>query len=130
LALALGGCQTTDLNWFKPQMQGHPKLDYALNQLILAYESGGIDGAAAFARQHGIQVTDNKTRVIIEAQPTKQGEVTDITESLGGDVEASHENLIQALVPITQLKALADNASVKLVRLPFEATPPAIPNNK
>jgi hypothetical protein len=47
----------------------------------------------------------------------------DAVSTAEGRVETSYEELVQALVPIGQLKALAGNASVNLIRLPVTSFP-------
>jgi hypothetical protein len=124
------GCQFTNFNSFPPKPEGHPKMDSALNQLVHISETKGIAEAIAFAQQSGMKLEDNKVRVIIEAEPGKKDEVIGIATSLGANVETTYENLVQATVPITQLKPLADSADVKLVRLPFEPMPAAASKNQ
>jgi len=126
----LQGCQVTDLSPLKPTVEKHSKLDSALNQLLLIYEAKGIAEATIFAKQHGIKLDNDEVRVIVEVKAGKKEGVTELVKSLGGNVETGYENLIQAIVPIAQLKSLANDPDVKLVRLPIEAIPGATQENQ
>lgn len=129
--VVLAEFEVIDLSWFKPEVnKGHPKLDSALNQLVVVYEAEGISEAMAFARQSGIDVKDDKVRVVIEAEPGEEEEVISVAEALGADVETSYGDLVQALVSIAHLRTLADDAHVRLVRLPFKAVPLVTPTNQ
>ena len=113
--------QVIDLKDVKPEVvKGHPKLQSVLDQLVTAHEEGQM---RAFAEQRSMEVKDDRIRVVIEAVPGKEDSVIGVAEALGADVETSYENLAQAVVPVSQLKALADDANVKLVRLPFRLMP-------
>ena len=128
--VVLARSEVIDLGWFKPEVdKGHPKLDSALNQLVTVYHAEGISEARAFARQSGIDMKDDKVRVVIEAEPGREHEVISMAEALGSEVDTTYENLVQAMVPVAQLKALADDANVKLVRLPSKPMPMITPTD-
>ncbi|MBI2849959.1 MAG: hypothetical protein HYX80_02820 [Chloroflexi bacterium] len=100
--------------------KGHPKLDSQLNQLVKAGEEGQ---AASFAEQHDIQLLDGKVRVIIEALPGQLQAATQAVNNIGGTLETSYTDLLQAVVPIARLTALADNSSIRFISLPQAALP-------
>jgi hypothetical protein len=101
-----------------PKIPVYPHLDSALSKLVTIYETGGIEAAMDSAKSQGIQTADGMVRVIIEAKPGGKAAAMDAVSVAGGKVETSYEDLVQALVPIGQLKALAGNAAVNLIRLP------------
>jgi len=115
--------QFTDLKALKTEVKGHPKLQSLLDQLASAHEKGV---ASSFAQQHSLELEAENIRVVIEAEPETESEVISKAKSLGASVEMTYENMVQAIVPIGQLKALANVRDVKLVRLPFQAVPMVI----
>jgi hypothetical protein len=115
--------ETTDLQGLGMTVKGNPKLESALNQLSAISPQAA---ASAFANQHGLMVTDSKVRVVIEVKAGNEEDVTSRAKALGADVEASYDNLVQALVPVSELEVLANDADVELVRLPLAATPTVI----
>ena len=128
--VVLARSEVIDLGWFKPEVdKGHPKLDSALNQLVVVCEAEGISEARAFARQSGIDMKDDRVRVVIEAEPGQEEEVITLAKALGADVETSYGNLVQAVVSIAHLKALADDANITLVRLPSKPMPMITPTD-
>ncbi|MBI2847895.1 MAG: hypothetical protein HYX83_01835 [Chloroflexi bacterium] len=100
--------------------KGHPKLDSQLNQLIKADEEGQ---AAAFAGQHNIQLPDGKVRVIVEALPGQLQAATQAVNDIGGSLETSYADLLQAVVPVAGLTALADKSGIRFISLPQAALP-------
>ncbi len=99
--------------------KGNPKLDSLLNQLIQAENLGD---AASFAEQSSIELIDGSVRIIVESLP-EQVEATTKAASALGVVETSYGDLLQVLVPVASLTALADAASVRFVRLPQYPVP-------
>jgi len=99
--------------------KGNPNLDGHLNDLIRAEERGE---AELFASRSGdIELVDGSVMVIIECLP---GQVEVAAESVAayGIVElTTRRGLIQALVPITSLTALAEAEGIRRVRLPVYA---------
>jgi len=104
-----------DLPPTEPSGNGHPKLSSKLNKLLSAYEQGEVE---AFAGPTNIELLDgDKVRVTIECVP---GHLEAVAETAGayGIVEMSNRNLVQAVVPITSLTALAGVEGIRRVRLP------------
>jgi len=100
--------------------KGHPKLDSQLNQLVRAESRGE---AASFAEQSNIELVDGGVRVIIECVPGQLETATEAATNAGAKLEASHDNLLQVVVPITSLTTLADEASIHFIRLPRYPSP-------
>jgi len=101
--------------------KGNPKLDSQLNQLVNAESRGE---AALFAEQSNIELVDGAVRVIIECMPGQLEAATKAASELGV-VETSYRDLLQVVVPITSLTALADAASIHFIRLPQYPLPGA-----
>ena len=103
--------------------KGNPKLDSRLNQLLLRASSP--NEAATFAQQAGIGYAEGKVRVIVESLPDEVEAARGEARGLG-TVEAQYNNLLQVLLPIQQLTALANRQSVRLIRMPCEFFPDAV----
>ncbi len=107
---------------------GHPKLESALSA-ILGAPLGALPSTAS--REHGpMQLSllkDNTIRVVIEGQDLGPGLMSDAVrlaltlqvQALGGRVETTYGRLVQAAVPLSALKPLADNPAVRYVRRPY-----------
>ena len=102
--------------------KGNPKLDSQLYQLIQAERRGEAD---SFAEQHGIKLVDGNVRVIIECVSGRIDDVAETAGSAGARVEISYDNLLQVVVPISSLTALADANSIRFIRLPQQPLPGA-----
>jgi len=101
-------------------VKGHAKLDSQLNQLVTADKRGE---AESFAAESAIEIIDGNVRVIIECLPGRLAETSETASGLGAIVESSHEDLLQAVIPINLITTLADEESVRLIRLPFPIEP-------
>ena len=123
LVVMISGCQGLDASMIPPKTPVYPNLDSGLSKLVSSYETGGIDAALDAAKSQGIQTADGMVRVIIEAEQGGNDAVADAVSNAGGKVETSYENLVQALVPMGQLKSLAGNAAVNRIRLPVKSFP-------
>ena len=95
--------------------KGHPRLDSQLNRLASAEST---EAALRFALERNIRVVEDSVRVIIEALPGKFDSTSQVTGSLG-TIETSHDDFIQALVPVSQLITLAESSGVRFVRTPM-----------
>ena len=102
--------------------KGNPKLDSQLNQLVSAQTS---KRAASFAQESNIKMVDGNVRVIVECLPDQVDAAAKAAGALGV-VETSYRNLLQVVVPITSLTALADAPSIRLVRLPWYPLPDVV----
>ncbi|MFC1990988.1 S8 family serine peptidase, partial [Chloroflexota bacterium] len=100
-------------------LKGNPKLDSALNRLASEYTA--ISPAPLMAKS-APQSSDTTIRVIIEAAP---GQMAGIASAVGdlGSIEASYGDLVQMVVPVSQLTALADRPEIRFVRPPNKPLP-------
>lgn len=117
---ACAGQDSKNLPQINPSAKSHPKLDSQLNQLVSAEMSGN---AASFARQNNIGLFDGSVRVIIEVLPGQLEAASRAVNGVGGKVETSSDDLLQASVPVNSLTALADSAAIRFVRLPMPVLP-------
>ncbi|MHB8086346.1 MAG: hypothetical protein ACYDHZ_11025 [Dehalococcoidia bacterium] len=101
----------------------YPGLNSAVSQLVSAYESGGNIAATTFAKNHGIDLVDGTVRVTIEVKPRGKAAVVDAVNSAGGKVEIADEDNVQALVPLKQIKSLAGNPAINIIRIPYTLYP-------
>jgi subtilisin family serine protease len=105
--------------------KAYPKLESILGQLVATpqleqslIETGKYAGLSRyFVADSGRGLL---IRVVVEAESQEQIEgIVGIIRSLGGEVETTYRELVQALVPILALPELADQPGVEFVRLPF-----------
>ncbi len=96
--------------------KGNPKLDSQLNQLVSAQTSRRA--ASSFAQESNIELVDDNVRVIVESLPD-QVDAAVKTASASGVVETTYRNLLQVVMPVSQLTALADTPGIRFVRLPW-----------
>jgi len=99
----------------KSPEKGNPKLDSQLNQLIQAENLGN---AEAFAQQSNIELVYGAVRVIIECFPGQLESATEAATNAGAELETRYDNLLQALAPIASLTTLANEESIRFIRLP------------
>jgi hypothetical protein len=109
-----------DLPPFDLPDKGHPTLDSQLNRLVRAEKRGE---AASFAEQSNIELIDSSVRVIIECMPGQVDVATEAATGAGATLETSYNNLLQVVVPISRLTALADASSIHFIRLPQYPVP-------
>jgi len=112
---------------------GHPKIEYALTELLEIRLNQGPASMKSHAALRDIDMSGDMVRVVVEAkQPAGlRGAasaaailpVQNRLESLGGRMETQYENLVQGLIRIEQIESLADTPHVRFVRLPFKAFP-------
>ena len=95
--------------------KGIPKLDSQLSQLVRAAERGE---AASFAQQHGLEISDGMIRVIIECKPGLIEDARKAANGRGAKEETFYGDMLQALVPVAGLEALAGAESILFIRLP------------
>lgn len=97
----------------------HPKLDSQLAAAARAHRERGATAAADEARQRNLKVVDNRVRVVIESVQGDRSGARAAVAGAGGQTEAEHANLVQALLPVSELEAVAARADVRYVRPPF-----------
>jgi hypothetical protein len=98
--------------------KGNPKLGSSLNQLVEAYNRGGTAEAQAFATSHHLILQNDRVQVTIV---TSEGSIEDVrcaVKTMGGECQTHYRNLLQALVPIGNLEALAQRPDVQVIREP------------
>ena len=87
------------------------KMDSSLAELYELKSQGQALPASTLISTDG-----EKVKVVIELTDSSVG----IPQNLGIEIETSYENLIQAMVPITNLQKIASDKNVKFIRLPSE----------
>src|SRR5438093_2439697 len=105
------------------QAQHPPRLDSRLVRVLEAFERGGAADAAAKAKESGIELHGDRVRVIVETSQSTGDEAAAAARHIGATVEGSHDGLVQVLVPLAALDALARSGPSQLVRPPLKAIP-------
>jgi hypothetical protein len=105
--------------------KGHPKLESSLNQLLEAYHREGLAEAQAFATMHMMMIEGDRVQVEVMAiEEAAIPGIKETVETVGGEYQGHYKTVLQALIPIDGLGALADRPDVQVVRLPQR---PALP---
>jgi hypothetical protein len=117
---------TADIEMIPPKearkpLKGNPKLGSSLNQLVEAYRRGGIVEAQSYAMSHNMVLQDDRVQVTIVTTEGTIGDVRCAVETVGGEYQAHHRNLLQALVPIGGLEVLAQRPDIQVIREPRRA---------
>jgi hypothetical protein len=105
------------------KFKGNPKLDSSLNQLLEAYQEGGMARAQAFAVNRKIFFQEGRVQVTIVTTEESIGHVRDAVEAAGGLYQLHYRNFLQAMVPIEALEVLAQRPDVIAIREPHRAMP-------
>jgi len=95
-----------------------PPREYARLASVL-YELIKSPDRSDFAQRHGLYLSQEKVRVIIELLP----EFKEVEGDYEMVVEGRTKNLIKALVPIDQLGLLAEDPWVGFIRFPYKPQP-------
>ncbi|MBN1190588.1 MAG: PD40 domain-containing protein [Dehalococcoidales bacterium] len=106
--------QEQNLNWNIEK--GNSKLDSQLEPLIAAKDP---EQFKVFAQQKSIDISEEQIRVVIERSKGDLEAIFHEVEAIGS-IESTYENLLQVMVPVSQLSALADIPGVDFVRLPYK----------
>ena len=97
--------------------ESRPGLDLRLADLydaiVMGYGTDGFDYAVPMSADG--QLVQVVLEMVSADAPVPQG--------LGIEVETSYENLVQAMVPIRNLEAIAADENVLMVKLPDKAVP-------
>jgi len=96
----------------------NPKLDSHLQDLILAERQGE---AESFASRRDIELIDGSVRVTIECMPSQVEAAAEAATNAGAKQVRSRKDLVQAVVPITSLTALAEAESIRFIELPWRS---------
>ena len=106
----------------------NPKLESSLNQLLEVGRSRGLPEARAFATSHAMVLQDDRVQVTIVTSEEALGDVRGALKAIGAEYETHYRNLIQAMVPISELEVLAHRSDIRFIREPRRPIPqPAIP---
>jgi subtilisin family serine protease len=109
----------------------HPKIGNALYQLHQVYQARGIKAAVRFATRHGMEMRGRSVQVVAETEASGNAfelqaavDLASLTVvDLGGTVQTTHRHLVQNMIPLGALRALAESATVRTVRLPMRPIP-------
>ena len=103
----------------KPERRaGVPKLDSRMNKVAADYRAKGLAVALQSAREAHMDVSSDRVEVVVQAE---RGTVASVRASLaaqGGTTVRTYENLVKALVPVSELTTLTHADGVQLVRAP------------
>ena len=120
--LALSGCQspepettsTSQADAPPPAREDYPALQGQLFELATDQGTNAASGSRA-----NLTVENNQVRVVLEASEAQSTDVLRwAVEALHGRVETTHENLVQAWVPVDALLTLAEHPRVAFIRAP------------
>jgi hypothetical protein len=112
--------------------KGNPKLDSTLNRLVSTKAAPGpgrgpvisdnTSPPEAMIMEATPESANETVRVIIEGEPGKAEKISSAAGEFGS-VEGSYGDLVQVVVPVSQLAALAEMQDVRFVRLPMQPLP-------
>ena len=103
------------------QPAGSARLDSRLAQIVQAFHRDGLQGASATAEQLDIGLQEDSLRVILKARGGLGDAAAAAASRRGASVEGRYRDLVQAVVPVASLEALARSAPVEFVRPPLRA---------
>jgi hypothetical protein len=106
----------------------HPKLQSVLSRLAEIASTQGLEKASKYAAMRKINMRGDSVRIVTEAETDLRSTASGVfgalarkkIESLGGVIETSYRQLIQHNLPLAALNILADDPSVRFVRLPLK----------
>jgi hypothetical protein len=101
----------------------NPKLESSLAHLLEAHRREGVGQAQAFAAAHDIVFDGDRVQVVIVTAPEMIDNLKAVVEAFGGERQGHYESLLQALVPIDALDALAGRPDVQRIREPRRPVP-------
>lgn len=109
----------------------HPRLDGGLNRVYGIYLREGLAAAKSYlSARKRIDAHGGLVRVVASAEPETRMPAAAAADRLkadimrlGGRIETSHRELVQCLVPISALAALADLPGLARLRLPLKPRP-------
>jgi len=93
------------------------KMESIIAQIIDVSETNPA-GVQSFASMHDISIVDGRIRVVLELTDDNAA-----LEDANVNIETRYKNLVQALVPISELKEIARDPAVYYIRLPLRAYP-------
>jgi len=105
-----------------PERQQISGLDSVLSQLVIIYETEGIQPALEFAQRRHLSIDGDRVQVTAYAYSDDIQEVENVKSAIlevGGEVQTWWRARVQAMVPIGNLRELADRDAVRYVRNPL-----------
>ncbi|MDO8737283.1 MAG: S8 family serine peptidase [Thermoleophilia bacterium] len=108
-----------------PPAKTSAKIQATVVELAATRFEAGPESAAEYASLHGLELKDDKVKVVIEAAPgqsTPNAAASSATISAGATIDTTYGDLIQALVPLESLQQLAEDPSVSYIREPKRPT--------
>ena len=119
---ALGGSNSSPRAGLFPAvatLAKQPGIDSALAQVSTTTKSQGAAAALAVAQASGLAVQRGLVRVIVEARSGDTAAASAAVKAVGGTIDGSYANLVEALVPPAALSTLATDPAVAYVRPPL-----------
>ena len=105
------------------RLKHHPKIESALYTLAVLSIEADWEEADQYASRRGLTLQDRQIRVVLESDPGAPETLVSAATDMGLTVETVYLNRVQALVPVARLLDVANQAAVRLVRLPYRAVP-------
>jgi len=96
----------------------HPKLDSRLLEVASSADTAGVAAGVEAARARRLSLFADNVRVAIRTSGDHSLS-KDAVRSVGGVVDAEYADVVQAFVPTTALRRLADNPAAVYVGLPL-----------
>jgi len=103
--------------------KGHPRLESSLSQLLDVHRRDGLAEAQTFAMRHHMVLQDDRVQVKIVTTAAAIDKVREAVEAAGGEYQTHYQHLLQALVPLGKLEALAERPDVQIIREPLRPIP-------
>jgi len=97
----------------------HPKLDTPLAMLIQVYGDQATSEALRASSEMGLEVADERIRVVVARVPSQMPIVRGVIEAAGGEVEEEAVSAVGALIPISAIAEIADHPAVRAIRIPL-----------
>lgn len=108
----------------EPAVQG--QLASVLTELAQLDDEGKRDEAEALARGRGARLEGDSVQVVVEARADRVGQVLAWLHDQSLQLQTSHGNAFQVLVPLNRLAAVAAVPGISQVRLPYRPLPLSI----
>jgi len=97
----------------------HPKLDTPLATLAQGFRDRAASDAPRAASEMGLELVDERIRVVVARGPAQMSVVRTIIEAAGGEVVAEATSATGALIPISAIAETADHPAVRAIRIPL-----------
>src|SRR3990170_3209779 len=100
-----------------PATEKHPKLDSQLVAVASATGTKGVVDGLRVAAEHRLAISGVSVQVVVRASGNRSA-ARDAIQTAGGRVEAEYADLVQAFVPVSALRKLAELSTVGYVGQP------------